>query len=67
MCMTRGARSPTWEPLCCPLSRFRRRGRPSGIRMALCLYKIFIHFNVFENEPIIIVLPLPPVRPTLLQ
>jgi len=31
------------------------------------LYKIFVHYNAFVNEPIIIVLPLPPVRPTLLQ
>jgi len=31
------------------------------------LDKIFVHFNAFVNEAIIIVLPLPPVRPALLQ
>ena len=50
-------------------------GRPdtSGLRVnstqpsPFGLYKIFVHFNAFVNEPIIILLPLPPVMPTLLQ
>jgi len=33
----------------------------------LGLHKIFVQFNAFMKEPIIIVLPLPPVRPKLLQ
>ena len=35
--------------------------------MQLGLYKIFIPLNAFVNELIAVVLPLPPVRPKLLQ
>jgi len=41
---------------------------PPGERGAqLGLYKIFVHFNAFVDEPTIISLPLLPVMPTLLQ
>ena len=36
-------------------------------RLELGLYKIFVHFNAFVNERIVILLPLPPARPALLQ
>jgi len=47
---------------CC---QSRRRRVVGGLKVGL--YKIFVHFNAFVDEPTIISLPLLPVMPTLLQ